>query len=64
MVAETSDYRIQHTSGHDVSVHNGDWLAWIGFAFRLGCLAARDHWLAGWLRLAVLLDGLVDWLVV
>ena len=41
------EVEVNDISGHDVSVHNGDWLAWIGFAFWVGCLAARDCWLVG-----------------
>ena len=38
---------LSDTSGHDVTVHNSDWLAWLGFAFWLSCLAARDRWVVG-----------------
>ena len=40
------EFELSDMSGHDVTVYNGDWLAWIGFAFSLGCLPATDRWLA------------------
>ena len=41
------EFELSDMSGHDVTVYNGDWLAWIGFAFSLGCLAANHHWVVG-----------------
>jgi hypothetical protein len=55
---EVEQIKLSNTSGHDVSGHNGDWLAWTGFAFWLVCLAARDHWVAGW----DWLSGYAGWL--